>query len=452
MRSTLPALTFLIIATWTLTNCNNIGDADPSMRETFIKFYEGSYSMSASSVEITQNGFVILGNMLVKRLDTTFSQTIMIETDNNGNRIGEIHDFPGGTGKSFKALTDGAGVLTGYIVVGDSIYTNPQEPQAANVIVSSMSILIVDSEFENSRYLYITDRLPISNGHPIKDDYYGGTINLTDNGVIILGTFKEGVPNQQAAPAQQLLFGLDSNLDSVWFMKYPLLGNTFSNSRSIHYKNGKIVWAASVQEIQNNFISSYVTIPFVGEQSTYENNSPIGQGELKYYSANDIQPAYSPAFGYGIVGTYSEEIDGSNSNLFFAKVDHSGNIVNESDLYFDGIESFKGGFSPLTDKSLSSIVDGGEALTSTQDGGFVLAGTFTTNPEKGNGARDLFLVKLNKSSQVVWMKTFGGSGDETPVAIRETSNGDLLVCGTNTLGDFASIFLMKMDKNGELKN
>jgi len=66
--------------------------------------------------------------------------------------------------------------------------------------------------------------------------------------------------------------------------------------------------------------------------------------------------------------------------------------------------------------------------------------------------KTFFLVKVNAFGDVVWMKTMGGTGDEVPISIRETGSGDLLVCGTNTIGDYASVFLMKMDKNGELKN
>ncbi len=85
---------------------------------------------------------------------------------------------------------------------------------------------------------------------------------------------------------------------------------------------------------------------------------------------------------------------------------------------------------------------------STNDGGFVLAGSF-----KSTAANlDIFLLKVNELGDPVWFKTFGGSGDETPVAIREDENGNLLVCGTNELGNYATVFLMKTDRNGELKN
>jgi len=46
----------------------------------------------------------------------------------------------------------------------------------------------------------------------------------------------------------------------------------------------------------------------------------------------------------------------------------------------------------------------------------------------------------------------GGTGDDDPAGVTEASNGDIIVCGTNTLSGYASVFLMRMDKNGELTN
>lgn len=437
---------FSILA-FSITTCNNLEDASPSQRNTFVKFFEGPYSITASEVEVIPTGYVILGNMTVILSDTVFTEAVLIETDEKGNRVGEIHPFPGATGKAFKYIDNGS--FLGYVIVGDSIYIDPQAEQAANVTVSSMRILAVNNSFENSRYKYISDTRPLS-PNQVKKDFFSEAINLTDNGVIILGTFKDGVINQLAAPAQQLLFGLTNSLDSAWYKTYPLLGNTYINSKSIHSSNGKIIWASAIADVQGNFNFSYVTIPFVKERSEHLSSIPFGQTTLQLFVPTDIQPAHSAASGYGVVGTYSTFTDGSKGNMFFLRVDTNGKIFPGSDRYFDGIESFAE-FTNI-DKASSSIIDTGETLTSTRDGGFVLAGTLTTNPTKGKGGKDLFFVKVNRIGDVVWMKTTGGSGDEIPASIVETDNGDLVVCGTNKIGGFASVFLMKMDKNGELKN
>lgn len=443
---------FLIcVASIAWVTCNNITDADPSPRKTFIKFYEGVYPIIASSLAEIPTGYVILGNALVSTSDTVYYESVMIETDKDGNQVGDFHPLKGGTGKAFQPIINN-GVVSGFIIVGDKIATDPQAEQAANVIVSSLRLFAVDSDYDSIANRYISDNRTLG-PNQVRADFYGGAINLTDNGIIVLGTYKEGVVNQQSAPEKQLLFSLDNglNLDSAWFKTYDLLGNTNVNSKSIHYSNGKIIWASAIADIQGDFTFSYVTIPFVEEQSVFQNFSQIGQTSQQLFTPSDIQPASSPAFGYGVVGTYSQQTDGQKGNMFFMRVDVNGNIIPGSDRYFDGIESFEITLTDV-DKNSSSIVDNGEAIAATSDGGFVLAGTMTTNPEKGKGGKDLFLVKLNAIGDVVWMKTVGGTGDEVPISIRETGAGDLLVCGTNTIGDYASVFLMKMDKNGELKN
>ena len=248
-----------------------------------------------------------------------------------------------------------------------------------------------------------------------------------------------------------MLFALNSNQDSTWFKTYDLLSNTYANARSVHYSNGKIIWATAIADVQGDFTSSYLAIPKVSEESVFENFNAFGQNSTQLFLPQDIQPAKTAAFGYGVVGTYSQATDGSKANMFFLRVDTEGNVVPGSDRYFDGIESLAIGASDI-DKDISSIADNGEAITSTSDGGFVLAGTMTTNPTKGNGGKDLFVVKITGNGTMLWAKTLGGSGDEVVSAIRETADGGLLFCGTNTLGDYSSIFVIKTDKNGKLKN
>lgn len=448
MRIAIASL--LLIGSFTLMTCSNISDADPSPRETFIKFFEGPYPMSAVSITEIPSGYVILGNVLVTLSDTVYSEAVIVETDKDGNRIGDYHALPGGTGNAIQALVNN-GAVDRYLVVGESIFLDPQAEQAANAVISSMRIQEVANDFESILSTKsISDQRPISETHPVKADYFGGAINMTDDGgVIILGTYKEGVVNQQAAPQKQMLFRLDNNLDSAWFKTYDLVGNTYVNSKSVHHSNGYIIWASAIADIQGDFTTSYITIPFVEEQSIFENFSQLGATSLQLFLAADITPANSPAVGYGVIGTYSEQTDGSKGNLFFARVNAVGSIIPGSDRYFDGIGSFGADIADV-DKNTSSIIDNGEAITSTSDDGYILAGTMTTNPEKGNGGKDLFLVKVNASGDPVWMKTIGGVGDEVPVSIKEVENGNLLVCGTNTIGDYSTIFLMKMDKNGEL--
>jgi hypothetical protein len=446
MRKSILSIIGLAIISVT---CKNLDSAEPSPRSTFIKFYEGPYSMTAAAIEKVPGGFIILANMISSNADSTLTETLLIETDDRGLRIGEYHKYKNVIGKSFKPLISG-GTVNRFIVVGDSVIIDPNVDQAANVSISSLAVLDIPATYDaaTTRRLYVSDTLDLSPNHPVKDDYFGGAVTLTPNGeAIILGTFKRGIINQQNSPEEQLLLGLTQSRDRSWFKTYPLLANTYTNAKSIHYTNGNIIWATAIADVQGDFISSYLAIPFVQEQSVPVNFSQSGETSTQLFLPSDIQSASSPAFGYGVVGTYSEITDGSKGNIFFLRVDANGTIIPGSDRYFDGIGSFA---NPTQNKNESSILDEGKAITATSDGGFVLVGTMTTTPQKGNGGKDLFLIKLNAVGDIVWIKTMGGAGDEEPAGVTEATNGDIMVCGTNTQGGYSSVFLMRIDRNGEL--
>lgn len=434
----------LIVFSCLLITCKNLDNADPSPRSTFTKFYEGPYSMETSALDKIPDGLVLLANTVTQTANGLIPQTVLIETDESGNQIGSFHTYDNIVSKSFKAVVSN-GVVNGYIIVGDSTYVDPTAEQAANVVVSSLSVLLLNSSFQELRRIYIADKRAIGVGHPVKDDFFGESISLTSSGgAVILGTFKEGIVNQQNAPAEQLLFGLNNNLDSAWVKFYPLLSNTYANARSIHYSDGNIIWASAIADIQGDFTSSYVTVPFIKEQSVPVNFSTLGETTSQKFLPKDIQPAASPAFGFGVVGTYSENPDGSGGNIFFLRVGTNGSIIAGSDRYFDGSLSLT---TPTLDKNTSAVIDEGEAITGTSDGGFVMVGTVQGNPDN-----NLLIIKVNALGDLMWMKTFGGTGNEIPSYVTEASNGDIVLCGTNNLSGYSSAFIMRMDRNGDLKN
>lgn len=434
-----------ILSVSLLLSCKNLDSADPSPRNTFIKFYEGPYSITASSIEKIPDGYVILGNMLVvdKANDTTYTETVIIKTDDRGNKIGDINRFSGGTGKAIKPVLNG-GNVAGYIVIGDSILIQPSAEQAANLLISSLRVLYLDEELKTVKKSFYKSG---NSTDTYVDDYSGETIEVTSDGkVYILGTLKEGVINQQTAPAKPFIIALNSGFTPNWTKQYNVIERTTQNSKSIHYNNGKIIWASSVSLIQGDFNKSWVSIPIVDENSVYPNYSLIGQNTEQLFLVKDIQPSKIPNFGYGVVGTYSEATDGEKGNVFFLHVDMNGNIEAGSDRYFDALTE-----GIVTDANTSAIIDEGEAITATRDGGFLLAGSMNTNTAIGNGGKDIFLIKINAFGDLIWSKTIGGSGDEQPCGVLETDDGDLIIAGTNALGGYSSVFLIKTDENGEIK-
>lgn len=75
------------------------------------------------------------------------------------------------------------------------------------------------------------------------------------------------------------------------------------------------------------------------------------------------------------------------------------------------------------------------------------------------GGQDIFVKKLDTSGNRVWLRTFGGAGNESGQAIIKTADGSYIIAGnTNSVnGDFSGIknnlsmdiFLMKLRPDGE---
>ncbi|WP_080240419.1 T9SS type A sorting domain-containing protein [Spirosoma rigui] len=89
--------------------------------------------------------------------------------------------------------------------------------------------------------------------------------------------------------------------------------------------------------------------------------------------------------------------------------------------------------------------DSTTAMIATPDGGYIVAGSTAS----GNGAvtdykggkHDAWLVKLDRSGDVVWKKTLGGTGDDQATALAPSPDGGFVVTGISTSrdGDMADL-------------
>lgn len=437
----------LLAASLLLYTCNNIDDASPSKRSSFIKLIEGPYNITATAFDELVDGYAVVGNMLVS-VDSNV--TVVFKTDFNGNKKGDFHYLYGGTGKSIKHLPGG-----GYVIVGDIINIDLTPENVSNGLIAYARVLLVDEEFN---LLSTYRKLDTNTNDSTKAfaDYYGGSVTIDEETgqIIILGSYVSGVNNQADAPVKPFIISVSrtgDNLTQNWEQQLDLVTRSYKNGKSIHTRNSKVIWTSGIAREQTDVKLSYVTVPVVAFNSTFTSNSSIGEDEDQYLTASDIQPSRAIGNGYGIVGTYGDpNVEGSKSNMFFLKTLDDGTIEPNSLLFFDALLSI--GNEPVVDNTASEVIDEGLAIASTLDGGFVLAGSMTTNPLKGNGGKDIFLVKVDLNGNMEWNTTIGGAGDEEVSSIKETPDGGLMLVGTNTLGNASSVFMIKTDKNGELKN
>ena len=113
----------------------------------------------------------------------------------------------------------------------------------------------------------------------------------------------------------------------------------------------------------------------------------------------------------------------------------------------------------------------GNCVTSTTDGGVVVAGNYLSNTDdfqetrKGDslGNRmdlyDVFVIKLDDQGNILWKKTYSGGWSDECTSITSTSDGGVLITGWSSSNDYdfkgmgrgeKDIFVIKHDKDGNV--
>lgn len=104
----------------------------------------------------------------------------------------------------------------------------------------------------------------------------------------------------------------------------------------------------------------------------------------------------------------------------------------------------------LWSKSIGgSLQDEGKGVMQTSDGGFIIVGATYSF---GAGNRDFYVIKTNNSGDVVWSKTYGGTGDDYGFIIQETNDNCFAMIGhTNSYGNGGNdVYFIKINSTGDI--
>lgn len=153
------------------------------------------------------------------------------------------------------------------------------------------------------------------------------------------------------------------------------------------------------------------------------------------------------------VGRCRSDLPGSNadscdfppcSDLCIVKFDDSGNQVWDT-LY--------GG----------TLLDYGNSIDETSDGGFIVAGSSTSSDGDISGTNkgelDYWILKLDDTGQIEWEKNYGGSGEDIANSIKQTSDGGYIVAGSSSSTDedvsgnngLEDYWVLKLDASGNIE-
>jgi hypothetical protein len=109
-----------------------------------------------------------------------------------------------------------------------------------------------------------------------------------------------------------------------------------------------------------------------------------------------------------------------------------------------------------------SNTDAPSSLQICEDGGFVAIGQ--TLSQDGNvtglhGASDAWLIRIDSSGQLLWQKTYGGSGIDRALEVRTTSDGGFILCGHTLSNDgdvsgnngYYDAWVLKLNEIGDIE-
>jgi hypothetical protein len=153
----------------------------------------------------------------------------------------------------------------------------------------------------------------------------------------------------------------------------------------------------------------------------------------KTFGGSEDDEAYSiikTEDGDYMVAGFTVTEDTGDRNIWVIKLDKNGNKV--WDRTFGGTSE-----------------DWANSIIQTEDKGYMVAGW---TKSMGAGKTDVWIVKLNKSGNLVWDKTFGGSENDEAHSIIQTDDGGYIVAGwTKSKGAGNSdVWVIKLDENGNL--
>ncbi len=442
---------FFVILLLIAAGCSNIQDAQPETRNSFVYFYPSALnSISVASALDQDGGVVLVGFRSNSLVDLTNPTMVVIKTDVRGKTVWQKEFTDAATdslfGKAVKPVADG------YLVAADRIKVKLNT--TTNVTTTEYSIHFYKMDLQGNITFTFEQNDFTFGQNDRSGNFFANSITTDDAGnVVLLGTKVSGLNRESLV---SIFAPSGSGYTPIWSKVFDLSGRNYTNGKSVQLtSNNGIIWPSSITT--NATARSYVSFPFVKPGSTFVNSSPIGENDVtNNLIVADLQ---KNSLGFAAIGTNYTIINGTNTennNFFFARLANDGNVIPGSIKYYDGGVEIAS--TDLSAAENNTIEDVGLAVTPSTDGGYLLTGYLESKPAsgsaaaRGNGGKDVLLVKIDGFGNVQWTKSYGGIGDEVVNTAMQAPDGGFIITGTNTLQGFASMFVIKTNVSGDLNN
>jgi len=202
------------------------------------------------------------------------------------------------------------------------------------------------------------------------------------------------------------------------------------------YGGTDLDWASSVQQTSDGgYIVAGYTASFGASSWDIFLIKTDANGNIQWaktYGGTDEDRAHSvqqTSDGGHIVAGVTFSFGTGYSDAFLVKTDANGNIV--------WAKTYGGTYS-----------DYAYSVQQTSDGGYIVAG----HTNSFGAGYDAFLVKTDANGNIVWAKIYGGTDDDIAYSVQQTSDSGYIVAGvTLSFGTGGpDIFLIKTDANGNI--
>jgi len=285
-----------------------------------------------------------------------------------------------------------------------------------------------------------------SQGNKLWDRTYGGNSNdkaysiiqVLDGGFIVIGSsfFKDGGRN------------------GLWVIKLN--------------QQGDILWDKNFNESKDNDICSLIQTND-GGYAIASNTKSKGVGEEdiwllrldsegnklwdKTYGGINIDEVTSLVQtndgGYAIAG-YTASKGAGGADVWIIKLDEQGNLSEITEEKHISTETFAEPEKSTWEKTFGGSGDDiAYSITQCSDGDYIVAGEAYS---KGSDIADAWILKLDSQGNIIWDKTYGGSGDDWVLSLIKTSDGAYVFAGgTEPQGNGErDAWILKLDSQGNI--